>query len=284
MSGSLARTNSEDAFEFTKKHFDYLRKLVGVETGIHLSEQKRDLVYSRLTRRLRALKLKGFDDYLDLVQSDSNAEMEHFVNAITTNLTAFFRENHHFEYLATDLLPAVANQGKLNGLRIWSAGCSTGEEAYSIAITLRETVSNLDSYGIQILASDLDSDVVKIASAGVYEEKRIEGMSRERVRKWFYRGTGANAGRVKVRPELNKLITFKQLNLIDPWPINGSFDIVFCRNVIIYFNKETQSALFERFAQKINPNGHLIIGHSENLNKITNRFELIEKTIYKKSG
>ncbi len=281
---SLAQTISNESFEFTNNQFDFLRHLVGEKTGIHLSDQKYDLVYGRLTRRLRALGLSNFDEYLQLIKADSNNEIENLINAITTNLTAFFRENHHFEYLTNDLLPALEAEGRLKGLRIWSAGCSTGEEAYSIAITLREFIDNIDSYDIQILASDLDSNVVNTASNGIYEEKRIEGISHERVRKWFFKGTGANAGYVKVRPELSKLITFKKLNLIQHWPMKGTFDIIFCRNVIIYFNTQTQSALFEKFAQKLNPGSHVLIGHSENLSKITDRFELIGKTVYKKLG
>lgn len=273
---------NNDSYPFSDHNFNTLRKIVGEQTGISLSDHKRDLVYGRLTKRLRKLGLSSFDQYCDMLVNNPGDEMEHFTNAITTNLTSFFRENHHFEYLQSLITDELLPHNLHTGLRIWSAGCSTGEEPYSIAMTLREAIPNIDRLDIRILATDLDSNVVKHAANGVYTESRIESMDKDKLRRWFHKGKGEQAGHVKVRAELQKLITFKQLNLMQNWPMQGQFDIVFCRNVVIYFDKPTQSVLFERFANQIKDNGHLIIGHSENLNNVTDRFSLIGKTIYRK--
>jgi len=273
-----------DSYPFTDKNFNTLRDIVGERTGISLSEHKRDLVYGRLTRRLRILSMKSFDEYCDLLLNNPGDEMEHFTNAITTNLTSFFREQHHFDFLSDELLPDLLQRNGHKGLRIWSAGCSTGEEPYSIAMTLRESIPNIDNYDIRILATDLDTNVVKHASSGVYSASRVEGMSKERLKRWFLKGKGEKAEYVKVSSELRNMIAFQQLNLMNAWPMRGKFDIIFCRNVVIYFDKPTQSVLFDRFANQMQGSSHLIIGHSENLNNVTDRFSLIGKTIYGRAG
>jgi chemotaxis protein methyltransferase CheR len=285
MTSQAAQTKivtKNDSYAFTEQNFNTLRDIVMKNTGISLSDHKRDLVYGRLTKRLRALGFTSFDQYCDLLMNDPDGEMENFTNAITTNLTSFFRENHHFEFLSEELLPSLMKHNQHRGLRIWSAGCSTGEEPYSIAMTLRETIPNIDQLDIRILASDLDTNVVRTAASGVYPVSRVESMEKERLRRWFHKGKGDNAGHVKVRDELQRLISFRQLNLMQPWPMRGKFDIIFCRNVVIYFDKPTQSQLFDRFANQMNDHTHLFIGHSENLNNITERFSLIGKTIYRK--
>lgn len=271
-----------DSYQFTDQHFNSLRELVGEHTGISLSDQKRDLLYGRLTRRLRALGLQGFDEYCGLLNDSSGSELQEFINAVTTNLTSFFREKHHFEYLKNTLIPSLKEQNRLREMRIWSAGCSTGEEAYSIAMILRECIPDVDRLNIEIIATDLDTNVVRTAANGVYDEKRVEGMSEERKKRWFLRGIGANDGKVRVRPELREMISFGQLNLMKPWPINEKFDFVFCRNVVIYFDKPTQQVLFKRFSELINSQSCLFIGHSETLHKVSSEFELIGKTIYRK--
>lgn len=269
-------------FEFTDAHFNCLRQFVSEHTGISLSEHKRDLVYGRLSRRLRSLELKGFNEYCALLQNDPESELEQFTNAITTNLTSFFREKHHFDFLGKTLIPQLLENNPQRRLRIWSAGCSTGEEPYSIAITLRETLANIDNLDIQILATDLDSEVISKASSGIYTDSRVDGLPGEQIKRWFKKGTGSHQGNVMVSPELSNMITFRQLNLMHDWPMRGKFDIIFCRNVVIYFDKPTQSTLFDRFANILQPQAHLFIGHSETMHKVSERFSLIGKTIYEK--
>ena len=283
MTGAVARTATgrEREFELGDAEFETIRRLVGERTGIVLSDAKRDMVYGRLARRLRALGLRSFRDYLEHLQAGDDEEMVAFTNALTTNLTAFFREPHHFEYLQQTLLPALLQHKQGNRrLRIWSAGCSTGEEPYSIAMVVRETVP--EDWDVKILATDLDSDVVRHAREGIYRAERVEGLSRERLRRWVRRGRGDKAGLVRMAPALRQLITFKTLNLMEPWPMRGPFDFIFCRNVVIYFSKDTQRVLFDRFADLLPADGHLFIGHSESLHRVTDRFRLLGQTIYRK--
>ena len=274
---------SDRDFGFTNRHFEFLRKMVGQHAGINLSEAKRELVYGRIARRIRALNLQGFDEYCRLLEEAPDEEIGNFINAITTNLTAFFREDHHFEFLRDTLVPEWTKKG--NGrphVRIWSAGCSTGEEPYSIAMTLRESMAPGATGDVAVLATDIDTNVLATAEAGVYDASRVESMSRARLSKWFRRGRGANADKVKVVPDLQELIRFRQLNLMQEWPVRGPFDLIFCRNVVIYFDKPTQRKLFARFAEKIAPRGYLIIGHSETLYNVSEEFELVGRTIYRK--
>ncbi len=280
----LSASLSVETFEFTDQHFESLRELVHELTGISMSDHKKDLLYGRLTRRLRVLQLDNFDDYYSILKNNPGEELQNFINAVTTNLTSFFREKHHFEYLRDSVLPSKTKSNSLKGLRIWSAGCSTGEEAYSIAMLLRENIPNIDSMDIKILASDLDTNVVQTASMGVYDETRVQDMDPARIKQWFQKGTGDNRGKVRVRKELRDMITFQQVNLMQEWPNKDKFDVVFCRNVVIYFDKPTQKVLFNRFADSIKPEQHLFIGHSETLHKLTDRFELIGKTIYRRTG
>ncbi|WP_461482155.1 CheR family methyltransferase [Porticoccus sp.] len=267
-------------FKLTDRDFRFIAKRIAEHAGIVLSDAKRDLVYGRLMRRLRALKLTRFSQYCDLLAQDDGTEMEYFVNALTTNLTAFFREPHHFDYMQQELLPALIRQKSSRTLRIWSAGCSTGEEPYSIAMAVAEVMP--EGWDIRILATDLDSSVVATGRQGIYPETRVQGMSQARLKRWFYRGKGARAGMVKVVPELADMVAFKQLNLLSDWPLKGSFDIIFCRNVVIYFDKATQSVLFDRYANQLQQRGHLFIGHSETLYKVCDRFSLLGNTIYQR--
>ena len=241
------------------------------------------MLYSRLSRRLRALNLKSFSNYYKLLQNDGGEELIHFVNAVTTNLTAFFREPHHFELLEQIILPKLMEkQIATQRLRIWSAGCASGEEPYSIAMVVREVVPS--HWDVKILATDLDSSVLARGIQGVYEEERVSVISPLRLHRWFRKGTGNQIGRVQVVPELQALITFKQLNLMHGWPMRGLFDIIFCRNVVIYFDKATQKVLFERFANILDDEGYLLIGHSENLFQLSTRFQLLRQTVYIKCG
>ncbi len=273
----------EKEFHFSDKEFKFISKLVGERTGIVLSDAKRQMVYGRLSRRLRQLKLTKFSDYCDMLTSGHEGELIEFTNAITTNLTAFFRENHHFEHLKSTVLPELIKKNShTKRLRVWSAGCSSGEEPYSIAMCLREALPKSSGWDVKILATDLDSNMVQRGKDGIYTAERVEGLSTTRMKKWVKKGTGANADKVRMSPELRDMITFKELNLMEGWPIKGPFDFMFCRNVVIYFNKETQKVLFDRYADLLRDDAHLYIGHSESLNKVTDRFNLLGKTIYQK--
>ena len=271
-------------FKFTDKHFNWLVKLVMEKTGIALSHQKRDLVYGRLARRLRKLNLDDFDQYCNLLKQESEEELVEFVNSITTNLTSFYREPHHFEYLANTVLKyLLQRRNQERRIRIWSAGCSTGEEPYTIAMTVLENIPNIKNWDIKILATDIDTNVLSRASDGIYLEERLNGINKERMEKWFLKSRN-NPGEVKVNPKLRELITFKQLNLMEDWPMKGPFDVLFCRNVVIYFNKDTQRVLFDRFANILRQDGYMFLGHSESLYKVTDRFTLLGKTIHKRAA
>ena len=266
-------------FEFTQDDFDYLRDIVTKTTGIVAPDDKYTMYYSRLARRLRTLGLADFAAYRQYLKANQETESIELVNAVTTNLTSFFRESHHFDYLRDTLIPDKIRRNDYR-LHIWSAGCSTGEEAYTIAIALFEAIPDPTKWDIKILATDIDSNVLKTGSNGVYDEARVVDLDKALLRRYFKKGSGSNAGKVKVNPALAKCIHFKQLNLLHDWPISGKMDIIFCRNVVIYFDKETKTKLVDRFADQLVDRGMLFMGHSESLYKTTNRFELLGKTIY----
>lgn len=273
----------EREFSFTREDFDYLRKIVTETTGIIADEDKYTMYYSRLARRVRKLGLEDFTQYRSFLNKNRDTEIIELVNSVTTNLTSFFRENHHFEFLKQDLVPMIRKRGDRK-IRIWSAGCSTGEEPYSIAITLAQAIPDFKNWDIRILATDLDTHVVKKASSAVYEESRVDGMDRLVLKSYFKNGKANNAGFVKVNPELVNMIHFSQLNLLHAWPITDTMDCIFCRNVVIYFDKPTKNKLVERFADQLIDDGHLFMGHSESLFKSTERFKLLGKTIYQKTS
>lgn len=281
---AVSAQKREREFQFTDKDFNRIRQLVSQHTGISLSEAKRDMVYSRLSRRLREVDLQDFGSYCTLIDSpEGESELLNFTNAITTNLTSFFREPHHFEYLQNTLLPELMRKNaQSKRLRIWSAGCSTGEEPYSLAIAIREVIPEGSDWDIKILATDLDSNVLNKGQSGIYDAERIAGLSKQRARNWFLRGKGDKSNMVRVHPSLQEMITFKRLNLMNEWPIKGPFDFMFCRNVVIYFNKSTQSVLFDRYANLLVDDARLFLGHSETMFKVCDRFKLIGNTIYQK--
>jgi chemotaxis protein methyltransferase CheR len=271
-------------FDFGNEDFEALRKLVKEITGINLSDQKRELVYGRLARRLRALHLRTFAEYRDLLASDGGREIGEFCNAITTNLTSFFRESHHFDYLREQVLqPLAADRAASRRLRIWSAGCSTGEEPYSIAMTVLESIPDLRTWDIKILATDLDSDVLAKAQRGIYAAERVRAIGAQRLGRFFAERRGREGATFEVKPELTSLITFKQLNLMHPLPMKGPLDAIFCRNVVIYFDKDTQRELFSRVAQLQRPGQLLFLGHSESLFKVSESYSSIGKTIYRRT-
>ncbi len=272
---------SEREFIFTDKDFKRVQKIAYDFAGIDLNDSKNNLVYNRLAKRIRFLGMSAFHEYLDYVEQQGESEFIHLINSITTNLTFFFRENHHFEYLANSVIPELLKKNATTKkIRIWSAGCSTGEEPYSIAIVLKESVPA--GWDAKVIATDLDSNVVNTGMTGVYKVDRLKGISEERKNRWFMKGEGSKAGFVKTKKELQGAIEFGQLNLMDSWPFKECFDVIFCRNVVIYFDKPTQSKLFNRYAEQLSNEGHLMVGHSESLYKVCDRFELLGQTIYKK--
>ncbi len=262
-------------FEFTPRDFARVRALIYRQAGIALTESKQEMVYSRLARRLRAKGLGSFEEYLDSLESGRDSEeWEAFTNALTTNLTAFFRESHHFPILAEHLRTMRAP------LSIWCSASSTGEEPYSIAMTACEAFETL-SPPVSIVATDIDTNVLETAANGVYPIDRIDKLDQGRLKRFFQRGKGERSGLARVRPELRKLITFKPLNLLAAsWPVSGPFDVIFCRNVMIYFDKPTQGRILERFVPLMKPEGLLFAGHSENFMYASESFRLRGKTVY----
>jgi len=275
--------NDHKEFEFTQDDFDFLREIVTRTTGIVAPDDKYTMYYSRLARRLRTLGLADFAAYRQYLKTNQETESIELVNAVTTNLTSFFREGHHFEYLQNTIIPEKLKRNDFR-LRIWSAGCSTGEEPYTIAIALSDAIPDMARWDIEILATDIDSNVLKTGSSGVYDAGRVTDLDQGLLRRYFKKGSGPNSGKVKVNPALRELINFRQLNLLHEWPIREKMDIIFCRNVVIYFDKETKSRLVDRFADQLVEGGTLFMGHSESLYKTTERFELLGKTIYQLKG
>lgn len=270
---------SAKEFPMTDSDFQYLSGVAYEISGIVLGEHKKELVYSRIARRIRKLQLKNFSQYCKFLEENRETETNDFVNSITTNLTSFFRESHHFEFMATELIP-IWKKEKRNGapIRIWSSACSTGPEPYSIAITLYKNL-RIQDFNIKILATDLDSDVLDKAKSGEYKIDEIEQMPKDYLN-CFLKNTSKGTGIVK--PEIRDLIQFNRLNLLGPWPIKNKFDVIFCRNVVIYFNKETQKELFNRLADTLVDGGYLFIGHSETLHGISDRFDSKGRTIFQK--
>jgi chemotaxis protein methyltransferase CheR len=269
-------------FRFSWSDFRQIAAIVHADAGIVLGDSKAHLVYSRLAKRLRAIGLRNFRDYCALVRSESGIdERQRLIAAMTTNVTRFFREPHHFEFLSEHVLPKLAERARTSGrIRIWSAGCSSGEEPYSIAITLAEALAHLSQYDVLILATDIDQEVLERATVGSYPAREIEDIPRHLRQRWFSSGRrdGAEFG---VAESLRELIRFKELNLLGKWPMQGKFDAIFCRNVLIYFDEATQNEVWSRFAGCLQPGGHLFIGHSERIPMDIQPFELVSQTTYR---
>ena len=258
-------------FEFTAADFERVRKLIYQQAGISLAASKQDMVYSRLARRLRATGLKSFAAYLERLERGDKVEWEAFVNSLTTNLTSFFREAHHFPILAEHL----KKRSSAEPFRIWCSASSTGEEPYSIAMTVLETLSS--TAHVSIAASDIDTNVLATASLGEYGADRVDRMAPERLRRFFDKA----GDRFVAKPELKRLISFQRLNLLDQaWSLKGPFDVIFCRNVMIYFDKPTQYKILSRFAPLLKRDGILIAGHSESFLHAADIFQSVGKTVY----
>lgn len=263
-------------FQFTDQDFQRIRKLIYEHAGISLAEHKQELVYSRLARRLRATGTRSFAEYLDRLQRGDENEWEAFTNALTTNLTSFFREPHHFPLLAEHL----RKQETGRALTLWCSACSTGEEAYSMAMTAVEALGGYDR-PVHIIASDLDTKVLQTAREGRYRADAVARLPAQQVERFFIRETGANAGYLQIKPELKRMIDFRRINLLEAgWPIHAPLDAIFCRNVMIYFDKETQLTILKKFAPLMRGNGLLFAGHSESLYHASAIFKLRGNTVY----
>jgi chemotaxis protein methyltransferase CheR len=246
-------------FEFTDGDYDRVAELVYRLAGIHLGDTRREMVYSRLSREVRRLRLSKVADYLNFLEQAGQHEWTRFVNVLTTNLTSFFREPHHFAILKEKVLPHASRPA-----RIWSCGCASGEEPYSIAMSCLEN-ANGSAACVNVLATDINTTMLQTAEAGVYDQERVQWLEQERLKKFFLRGSGAFEGSVKVKDELRQCVNFRMLNLTHPvWNIDGQFDAIFCRNVMIYFDKATQYQILKRFVPLLRqPHGLLFAGHSE---------------------
>jgi len=284
MSFSAARAirpqSANGEFAFTDADFATIAKLVRKHAGIVVGPSKRSMVYARLARRLRELGLESFSEYCDLLKDDDGRqEFGAFINAMTTNLTRFFREDHHFDFLAKQVLTPMRGDPDKR-LRIWSAGCSSGEEPYSIAMTVREAIPDVARWNARILATDLDTSMLEKGASGRYRLDAGDDIP-ERLRARYFTCKGSEW---IADDQLRNLITFKQLNLLSAWPMKGPFDVIFCRNVMIYFDNPTKIALVRRFAELLKPQGWLIVGHSETLLDQASQFKLHGRTIYRKVG
>jgi chemotaxis protein methyltransferase CheR len=274
--GSDAAATTRE-FTWTDKDFDRVQAMIYKRAGISLHDGKHAMVYSRLSRRLRDTGHQSFNDYLGWLDASDGPEWQEFVNALTTNLTSFFRESHHFEILS-DFLKSKTLVGPL---KIWCSASSTGEEPYSIAMTVLESIGSRS--GFSLMASDIDSKVLASAQQGVYRLDSLKGVDSERLQRYFLRGKGGNDGMVMIKPEVKNFIQFLMVNLIrDDWPFKDLFDVVFCRNVMIYFDAATQRRVLERIYKVMKPGALLFVGHAENFSDSRDLFVLKGKTVYER--
>ena len=285
MTQPLAAARQTREFSLTDRDFRFLSRLVFEQTGIVLADHKRDMVYARLSRRIRALGLRGFGDYCQLLKRrDSSAEVRNLINAITTNLTGFYREKHHFDHLTDTLFKPLAEKAEGQAaVRIWSAGCSSGMEPYSIALCAHDMLRHQLTRGLdlKILATDIDTNMLATARKGAYRLGDCEPIP-ESFREHYMAPSAQHPSQMEIKESVRSLVHFKELNLLHEWPMRGQFDAIFCRNVVIYFNKPTQVSLFHRFADQLKSGGLLYIGHSENLFDVIDRFEPVGRTVYRK--
>ncbi|MFC6282271.1 MULTISPECIES: CheR family methyltransferase [Polaromonas] len=262
-------------FLLTDHDFSRICTLIHERAGIALGAQKRQMVYSRLARRLRDLGMKEFSAYLGFLEADPKGdEWQLFTNALTTNLTAFFREAHHFPVLAEHVRRCP------QPVTVWCSAASTGEEPYSIAMTLIEALGSRASTA-SVIATDIDTQVLAKGEAGIFTMEQVSKLPVERLKRFFLKGSGALAGKVRIRPEVAAMVRFEQLNLLaSRWALQDSFDAIFCRNVMIYFDKPTQAKILQRFAPMMKPHGLLFAGHSENFSFANQTFRLRGQTVY----
>lgn len=272
--------------ELGDNEFALLRDIVFKESGINLADRKKAMMQSRLIKRLRLLKLNSYEKYCEYLINNYEDEIINFINCITTNKTDFFREPRHFEFIKNKAMPEL--EKKKRSIRIWSAGCSTGEEPYSIAITIAEYLRNKGvsaiSDNIKILATDIDTNVLKTGIAGIYKEESLENIDPQIAGRYFLIQKNESGRQIVVRDSIKNTVRFKRLNLLDDvFPMKGKFDFIFCRNVIIYFDKKTRDELIRKFYDYLEDDGYFFAGHSENLSNISNKYRLIGNTIYRKA-
>lgn len=265
----------------TDKEFELFKHLIYQQVGITLDAPKKTLLVSRLGKRLRDLKLPSYQAYYDCVNAqDGEEELMKLLDLVSTNKTDFYREPVHFDFLRDQVLPEVQSA---KTLRIWSSASSSGEEPYTIAMTLFDAIPDISRWDIKILASDISTRVLAKASSGIYEEERVSQLPQDLVQRHFLRGKGPQAGKLQVRPQIGRLVAFRRINLMDPtFPIRSPLDVIFCRNVMIYFDRPTQAKLMEKFFRYLRPGGYLFIGHSESLQWIDHQFTYLRPTIYQK--
>ncbi|MBB4009246.1 protein-glutamate O-methyltransferase CheR [Allorhizobium taibaishanense] len=274
-------------YPLTRRDLNEIAAMIYADAGIALNDSKASLVYSRLSKHIRNLGLRGFREYCALVSSQEGAAARReMLSHLTTNFTRFFRENHHFDHLRTEVLPGLINRAKSGGrVRIWSAACSDGQEPYSIALTVLSLLPNAADYDFRILATDIDPKILALARAGAYDETALETISPAMRKQWFREVDIGGRRKFQVDDKLKKLITFNELNLMAQWPLKGPFDVIFCRNVVIYFDEPTQVKIWSRFAGLLPEGGHLYIGHSERVSgDPKNLFDNIGITTYKYTG
>ncbi|WP_105381445.1 protein-glutamate O-methyltransferase CheR [Neorhizobium alkalisoli] len=274
-------------YPLSRRDLSDIAAMIYSDAGIYLNDSKASLVYSRLSKHIRALGLRGFRDYCELVASPAGAAARReMLSHLTTNFTRFFRENHHFEHLRDEVLPGLINRAKSGGrVRIWSAACSDGQEPYSIALTVLSLLPNAVDYDFRILATDIDPKILAAARAGIYDENATETMTPAMRKQWFREVDAGGRRKLQIDDKVKKLITFNELNLMAQWPFKGSFDVIFCRNVVIYFDEPTQMKIWSRFASQLGDGGHLYIGHSERVSgDAKNLFDNIGITTYRYVG
>jgi len=272
-------------FELKNSDFEKISRLVYEQCGIYLHEGKKELVKARLSKRLRAGSYKSFSEYYRYVTTEEGTdELVSMIDSISTNLTSFFREESHFARLGRIIVSAIeksTQRGSRNNLKIWSAGCSTGEEPYTLAMTVKEAVGQ-HSFEASILATDISTKVLKIAEAGIYGQERIKNISPDIVKKYFQVGTGQSTGYVRIKNDIKKMITYQRFNLMDRFHAQTNFDVIFCRNVMIYFDKKTQNILVNKFYDSLRSGGYFFVGHSESLTGLKHQFNYVEPSVYVK--
>jgi len=281
---AVVEAGGEGRLELTELEFERVCALLKRRTGIHLTDIKRRLVITRLAPRLRYTRTKSYREYLDLVEDEGNEEAEHFLNALTTNVTHFFREPQHFALLRERIFDAlVAKPASPGRLRFWSAACSSGEEPYSLAIALLDAGLDRQGMDVRILATDIDSQVLARARRGEYQHDRVDKIPEPVLKRHFWKGSGSRAGLVRIKPPARQLVHFTQLNLFDAWPMTGPFDVIFCRNVFIYFEPEAREDLTRRFHELLGHRGYLFLGHSESMTGPTaSLFDPLGHTVFQK--
>lgn len=277
---TLMSNSDYQEFAFSKDEFSFISDLVYEKIGIVLGDHKKNMVYGRLSKRLRKLGLTSFQDYIAKLKDDVNEEeLTQLMNAITTNVTSFFRESHHFEHLKKVLADIIADIRKGQRVRIWSAGCSCGMEPYTIASVLCDMIPNIEQYDVKILATDIDQKMLEVSKKGQYGIEQLNNVPDNFKHKYTM---NIDKDTFDISDKLKKLVVFKRLNLLHEWPMKGPFDVIFCRNVVIYFDNETQSVIFDKYADLLKKDGWLYIGHSETLMNISERYKLHGKSIYQK--